>query len=984
MSIKKITFVSILFAFFTQPLWCADDSSLLSGKKNKFSFDFSFSPPPPANTLSNLINGRSDAQGFCSENGRTSVLYRNKGVDNIRNVQKQILCGGGETAFSLDRSSFFDQKACLDEDMKKNFQKKCEEDKSLKRQYCQSCLEGNGLFAIPDKKRFNGFLLKAVDQAKDKLLEEIAIDYKNLSKSADKVLIHSHISDALDENFSCLQKNIEIFTETVLKLETSKCQRPMLDKIKKAFKEPAQKEGPQCDKTSCIAKQLESLISEGGGEHSHDYQKKLFSPNFHCEGKECQNLVKSFEFYPVVAEVLKRAKRGYGDHLSPKDARKVLDKFKKDYLDKLRNDLRKVKSDLDFNFEKEAKAQQLFLDYAEGRKQLSPEEISSSSKVAFERYLQIHLDRLSDRCELLIDNVSKLCQMDNHPENYKASDLLGIDFSNNSALVDQFGIKDENERKEVVDTLDRLSCYEQNFYKSSHLQSRLNKDHENYFNLKGEAVECHFEEGVGPVVIKMDTYNNEVFSMGEDYKKSYRIGSCSDGRPVKLKKKSIAKLKGRRKTYGYNVKGNLLKNISLVKRDKRFKKIFNKKSIQKILASVGPSSGDDRFGIRPSGRTSGGPSGNLSENLSRRGEAGKNPSRKEQRSSYLPNSISNLKGASESGLGAEAWSSLPPGQTQKIDDYVTNHPKVAGITRKIHGNNSKKEEMEKELARIESLKEGAPSAGEKLEHQSQLDDLQAQIEKLKQENKDLKNKRKMDVVSLKNKKLREEIAALKSSGKLSNDSADKSPRLGGAQELRKLPSTSSASVSSFSSPSSSPASSYSPSTSPSSRQGPNNQVGESTPFIADEEYSGLRQQGLKLSNQNLYSNNGTILAKKKDLLIIDNKTASLKDAAQLALKSNQNVFIFKGKAYIKEGETYILVQNKKARALRSEIVDLAGVEALLKSLDNDPYSEVLKDDLGVIEATIPLVDLFKKDETKNFKRSPANVETLWEIINKNR
>jgi hypothetical protein len=744
--------------------------------------------------------------------------------------------------------------------------------------------------------------------------------------------------------------------------------------------------------------------------------KKVFDPSFDCKGEQCQSLYTFLEFDPSVGRVLNQA---IGDD---KNYKQAILKFKDMYRDNAKRDLakseyikRKNLNDIDglnkkiqelesknkeeqtdelkekindyknqiiaLDTENNARdkiiiKQESFFDQLEANKPIDSEVFRDTAL----RMQQSRIEELSDKCLNITRSFAKLCQMDNNPKNYSVTGFIGSDLSSNYSIAKKMldgNYKDQEEKdakiNKIANILDQVSCKEVSDTTSLRTMDNdivdivteeqtdkscpnpnVNID-ETSQNVSGDVNSSSTSSPSfsrnEPVNYSTNTENSLGWNPNDATDQNYCMYTNIDNTDIGVKPNSALVS---------NPESSANSALNKLRSNEKYSDKISTSSINDLLAAAG-GSGIGSLATQSANKN----------NASEIAEEILIPS--EEVSNEIQNVVNNQ-------INNQVVSGITNQQLANIGNDIANDANIKKQTEDIIRNDKAVNKIEQTMEELKTIQANTDSPELKSELDKKLKELQKQIEGLKNQNASLKANRDLDIAKMRNEKIRQQILANNASTRevdvevASNNNVDTGPRATNNAAIKdsdtgNLNSAGSALNSEFSAPSSD-------STDSSFAQ---NSTDTNTPLNE----TGLESQGLVLDAKakKLSNINGEVLALGEDLMIISDDVKTLTNAKALALSKQKQVFVFKGNAYMKQGNDYLLAPKKYNRQRReiANIESIRQIDSLLASLEEDPFSFDEEQSLSVTQLDPEIIVEINKE--KKLEEERAKVTNLLISLN---
>lgn len=596
---------------------------------------------------------------------------------------------------------------------------------------------------------------------------------------------------------------------------------------------------------------------------------------------------------------------------------------------------------------------------------------------------------LTDRCADVIHNFAQICKMENRPQDYKASDLIGLDFRSNEIIASQVvgdAEKDPAKRaaqvEKITQMLDKVACFEQNYYEDDINNSSNSRT---FTTLQGKRMSCTSPKGIYSDSSRFADFTNNPTSKANPANFTHfsikKIGMCPSITETQksLVEVALAMISGVNPD-GIAIGANdtlangastvvskpevvIANTIASVKKSgSRYAKNMSSGSVKKLLAAAGGSGSYNG----PSSLSIGGDKNESTYSAPK--EVAVKP---EEVQSEVQNALNNVANSSVGGVG-----NVTNEQMQAINDQILKDSNIIKSTEEITQNEKAIANAEDQFDSIKRDQQLLDDGPEKSAMDAKLAELAKQIEELKAQNAQLKSDRDREIARIRNEKIQEKI--VQNNIVEQNNLASNIPNAIPTAGVSTSSSSSSGNVSSNSVNSGAGFASI-----PTGGVGgtgqvvdndSSNQSGRAIASSKDSvDASGNQGITLNLAEKKLVGQNGQIIAAGDDLLIVDdNQVSSLDDAKALALKKSKQAFVYKELAYVKLGEDFLLAsQAPRARQQMAEVRNLRQVEELISFIDNnDPFPSIMadSDDPEVADAIDQVEELIQEDTQKELKQ----------------
>jgi hypothetical protein len=762
--------------------------------------------------------------------------------------------------------------------------------------------------------------------------------------------------------------------------------------------------------------------------------KKVFDPSFNCEGENCKSLYTFLEFDPSVGKVLNRALLSTNGSGIDTDYKQAINNFKEMYRVNARKDLAKsefikklnlrkvdainrrigqLESEYALNNSEELKEkiekhknkiialntenndremiimkQENFLDQLKGNVPID----ANVFRDTVLRMQQSRIEDLNKKCQDVVKNIAQICKMDNKPKDYKASDLVGLDFTSNDLLAEKlidgnYSSKKDKDAKvnKIATMLDKAACYEQNKYSKPSLKVGA-YGLQTFYDLNGEASTCDspgqldggkrsqfaiFEKDVAKekdenefieynyqTIGKCPQYYGARTTEDEQLLADSGLGDAADGDDYNI---GGVNENGMYTPVMSNPQSSVASAINKIRKNKKYSDKISSDSVNNMLMAAG-GSGTSVGSLTSNNKTS---SGDIEKEIT---------TSPQEVSSQTTNAVNDQ-------VNNQVVDGVTNQQLAKIGQDISNNASVKKKTEDIIRNDKSVGKIEQTIDELKTIQSNTDSPELKSELDLKLAELQKQIEELKKQNSSLKSNRDLEIARLRDEKIQQQIAT--------NNAATGAFEVQVATE-NNVGSGTTASVSGQVVNNSSGAGSFgSISTSSASTNAvdstadveSNNSVVQNTTNTSIQN-TGLESQGLILDRNalKLVAENGEVLAAGDDLLIVGESIKLLKNAKALALSKKKQAFVFKGKAYMKRGRDYVLAP-KRFKAPRRQIANIESIrqiDSLLETLKEDPFEFEDTSTLTMTQLD-PIPEIIETDGDK-LKRERAHVSDLLDKL----
>jgi hypothetical protein len=725
--------------------------------------------------------------------------------------------------------------------------------------------------------------------------------------------------------------------------------------------------------------------------------KKIFDPNFNCEGDSCEALYTYLRFDPSIGSILEKSSENgkldyktsllkFKDHYAMKAHKDIaksenikirnneiinaisenLDQLKNSYdITKSEDTLKEINDHIakitalnteNTDRDKIIQKQEAFIDQvANNESQIDPVIFENTIR----RMQQSRIEDIQKKCQDVVQNLAQICKMDNNPSSYKATDLIGADFSKNKLLAEKLldkkysSLSDKNKKiKKLSIVLDKVSCYEQNKYASPNLKTGY-LGYQTFYSLEGKAEICSsqgilkkgrhsqfaiFQEDQSKLSSKESVvdYNYQSIGMCPEYGQTptrteellaaaglgedsdaldFSIGSANEG---SLYTPVIS-----------NPQSSVASAINKIRNSSRYSGKISSSDINSILSAAG------------------GGSSNISSNsVSGRSTTSTDQIGEEISTSYGEVS-SESNNATDNVVNQGQLDGMSADQISNIKNEISNDDNIRKQSEQIINNDKAVSKIEQTINEIEKVKANSDSEELNTDLDVKLAQLQKQIEDLKKQNEELKSNRDIDIARVRDERIQQEIAKNNAKTGAFDVEVATSSNLGTGTEAsinnnvsNYSDTGSGGSLSNISSGSS--GSSTSSSGDVSTTTADSNIVSVNNQYNGVDTLTGLESQGLTLDTkaQKLIAINGKVVASGDELLIVAETVKSLTSAKALALSKKKQAFVYKGKAYMKTGRDYVLAPQRRSIASRTEIAEIQEIrqiDNLLETLEEDPF-----------------------------------------------
>lgn len=605
--------------------------------------------------------------------------------------------------------------------------------------------------------------------------------------------------------------------------------------------------------------------------------------------------------------------------------------------------------------------------------------------------LQSH--QLDQGCKAVQDQVELYCRLNEQPEMYSASDVLGLDFNNNKKIAAEFdkGKSASEGSTSKLAILDAMTCME----KGKFTQYPKSGDDLFFINGAGELDECHskikkdsfpkFQSdvlgggGYSTMVAAKESWEGWNRCEGKDFQT--RTSNFGDSQNIKERIENgqgeegtsfedVGKITLGEIADSYKQKVTGGGNDTIAQLDK-FKEKYGDIS--------SPSNYSDDFFEKINLKSE---KGKLADNYN--GEIVEDVVDErevtiDERASRGPASEKSNGETVVQGNGTVQYNPLYNRSGQPV---VSDN--LEKIDERLSNNNEQLENSDKLTKEIQARVDQAGPAGVDQSVLDQLDALRKQIEDLKNDNEKLALDRKIEIEKLKREELEASIAAAPG-----NNGTDKKPVV--EDRPANFNTATAAKVTTT------------------SGNGSNGVVrGTSNGGVVSNGNGGFVENtanvipsglngasgaqgkiGKNSANRGVFLTGTTSYGEQfnissGDVLNFEGRSdvTSFDSAVAIALQSSKNAFVFDGKFYVKKGEKFVEVtdvkEKERAVASEDEVKDLKGVSDLLDRLKEEDKE---KEEEGPSKVVPVVQDTDKEPASDADDRK--KVKSLWRIIMKN-
>jgi hypothetical protein len=601
--------------------------------------------------------------------------------------------------------------------------------------------------------------------------------------------------------------------------------------------------------------------------------------------------------------------------------------------------------------------------------------------------LQSH--QLDQGCKAVQDQVELYCRLNEQPEMYSASDVLGLDFNNNKKIAAEFdkGKSASEGSTSKLAILDAMTCME----KGKFSQYPKSGDDLFFINGAGELDECHskikednfpkFQSdvlgggGYSTMIVAKETWEGWNRCEGKEFKT--RTSTYGDSQNIKER---IDNGQGKEGSSFDDVGKITLGDIA----DSYKQKVSGGSDdtiaqLEKFKEKYGdissPSNYSDDFFEKISlksekGKLADSSNGEIIEDVIDErevtidGKASRGPASEKSNGDTVVQSNGTVQ---YNPLYNRSGQPVASDNLEKIDEQLSN-------------NNQQLENSDKVTKEIQTRIDQAGTEGVDQSVLDQLDALRKQIEELKSDNEKLALDRKIEIEKLKREELEASIAAASgSSGVNTKPVVEDRPANFNTAPAAKVTTTSGNGSNgviggtSNGGVVSNGTGGFVENTANVVPSGSNSATVAQGKTGQNSGNRGVFLTGTTSSGEQFNISSGEVLnfEGRSDVTSFDSAVA-------IALQSSKNAFVYDGKFYVKKGEKFVEVTDvkEKDRAVASEeeVKDLKGVSDLLDRLkeeDKEKEEEPAK--------VVPVVEVTDKEPASD-DDDRKKVKSLWRII----